>query len=158
MFSPCISPMSLSCISPDALIIICSRRCSHQYLFPSMLSPSTPLSYSRRLIFLTHRDRRHQPYPLHAISLPREPHHLAFTNTRSPPPEFLRGNAKTDECEPIFKQYKSCLGVALKDRGIDKMLEDAREDTRETDVEYIKPRCKYTIFIVLNLSMGCEKD
>ena len=26
--------------------------------------------------------------------------------------EFLRGNAKTDECEPIFKQYKACLSVS----------------------------------------------
>lgn len=25
--------------------------------------------------------------------------------------EFLRGNAKTDECEPLFAQYRECLGV-----------------------------------------------
>lgn len=31
---------------------------------------------------------------------------------------------------------------ALKDRGIDKMLEDARADNRENDVEYMKPSGK----------------
>ncbi|KIW00364.1 uncharacterized protein PV09_08076 [Verruconis gallopava] len=54
--------------------------------------------------------------------------------------KFLRGNAKTDECEPIFKEYKACLNVALKERGIDKLLEDAREDSRETDNEYLKAK------------------
>jgi len=52
--------------------------------------------------------------------------------------KFLRGNAKTDECEPLFKEYQACLGKALKSRGIEKMLEDAREDSRETDQEYLK--------------------
>ena len=27
--------------------------------------------------------------------------------------EFVRGIAKEDECEPLFKQYKSCLTVRL---------------------------------------------
>lgn len=27
--------------------------------------------------------------------------------------EFLRGTAKNDECEPLFKQYKECLGVSM---------------------------------------------
>jgi hypothetical protein len=26
-------------------------------------------------------------------------------------PEFVRGVAKEDECEPLFKQYKTCLTV-----------------------------------------------
>ena len=25
--------------------------------------------------------------------------------------EFLRGDSASDECEPLFKQYKSCLTV-----------------------------------------------
>ncbi|OCL01694.1 hypothetical protein AOQ84DRAFT_213285 [Glonium stellatum] len=25
--------------------------------------------------------------------------------------KFLRGDATTDECEPLFKQYKQCLGT-----------------------------------------------
>ncbi|KXT11372.1 hypothetical protein AC579_724 [Pseudocercospora musae] len=53
--------------------------------------------------------------------------------------EFLRGTAKNDECEPLFKQYKECLGKALKERGIDQMLEEARADNRENDAEYMKP-------------------
>ncbi|KAF2433657.1 hypothetical protein EJ08DRAFT_628257 [Tothia fuscella] len=56
--------------------------------------------------------------------------------------KFLRGNAQTDECAPLFTQYKTCLNKALKERGIDKMLEDAREDSRETDIEYMKPSGK----------------
>jgi len=32
---------------------------------------------------------------------------------------------------------------ALKSRGIEKMLDDAREDSRETDQEYLKKGCKY---------------
>ncbi|RDI83997.1 hypothetical protein Vi05172_g5800 [Venturia inaequalis] len=69
--------------------------------------------------------------------------------------KFLRGNAKSDECDPLFTQYRECLGVcsiqeqdkmvahllfqkALQSRGIDKMLDDAREDSRETDQEYLK--------------------
>ena len=71
--------------------------------------------------------------------------------------EYLRGTAKSDECEPLFKQYKACLSVcptasaqasrhkltrkqkALKERGIDQMLDDARADNKENDLEYLKP-------------------
>jgi TRIAP1/MDM35 family protein len=57
--------------------------------------------------------------------------------------EFLRNNAQTDECEALFKQYKTCLWKALKDKGIDKMLEDTRLDSKETDAEYMRPpRCQ----------------
>lgn len=27
--------------------------------------------------------------------------------------EYIRGNSKTDECEPLFKQYKACLSVCF---------------------------------------------
>ncbi|EME78157.1 uncharacterized protein MYCFIDRAFT_145654 [Pseudocercospora fijiensis CIRAD86] len=53
--------------------------------------------------------------------------------------KFLRGTAKNDECEPLFKQYKECLGKALKERGIDQMLEEARADNKENDAEHMKP-------------------
>ncbi|EMF08994.1 UPF0203-domain-containing protein [Sphaerulina musiva SO2202] len=53
--------------------------------------------------------------------------------------KFIRGTAKTDECEPLFRQYKECLGKALKERGIDTMLEEARADNKENDLEYMKP-------------------
>ena len=74
--------------------------------------------------------------------------------------EFLRGDSTTDECEPLFKQYKTCLTVlvhhtilfssllayasqkALKERGIDSMLDDARESNRENDAEHMKRSCK----------------
>ncbi|CAK1365483.1 hypotheticalsprotein [Cercospora beticola] len=56
--------------------------------------------------------------------------------------KFIRGTAKTDECEPLFKQYKECLGKALKERGIDTMLEEARADNKENDLEYMKPSPK----------------
>ena len=80
--------------------------------------------------------------------------------------EYLRGTAKGDECEPLFKEYKACLSVspatrdfevyvltlpqkALKDRGIDQMLDDARMDNKENDLEYLKPsiisRCKHVL-------------
>ncbi|KAK4938677.1 Mitochondrial distribution and morphology protein 35 [Elasticomyces elasticus] len=53
--------------------------------------------------------------------------------------KYLRGNSSTDECEPLFKQYKSCLSKALKEKGVDKMLAEARENTvPETDVEHMR--------------------
>ncbi|KEF62446.1 uncharacterized protein A1O9_00418 [Exophiala aquamarina CBS 119918] len=52
--------------------------------------------------------------------------------------KYIRGNSATDECEPLFKQYKSCLTKALKERGIDSMLSDARESTNETDAEHLR--------------------
>lgn len=27
--------------------------------------------------------------------------------------EYLRGTAKSDECEPLFREYKACLSVSL---------------------------------------------
>ncbi|KAK5699979.1 Mitochondrial distribution and morphology protein 35 [Elasticomyces elasticus] len=53
--------------------------------------------------------------------------------------KYLRNTATTDECEPLFRQYKTCLTKALKDRGIDQMLEEARADNKENDAEYMKP-------------------
>ncbi|RDL32541.1 putative MDM35 Mitochondrial Distribution and Morphology protein [Venustampulla echinocandica] len=47
--------------------------------------------------------------------------------------KYLRGKGTTDECAGLFKEYKQCLTTALKDRGIDKMLEEAREDHKEND-------------------------
>ncbi|KAL5396057.1 hypothetical protein PMIN06_007876 [Paraphaeosphaeria minitans] len=54
--------------------------------------------------------------------------------------KFLRGAATTDECGPLFKQYEQCLSKVLKDRGIDKMVKEAREDNRENDAEHMKPK------------------
>jgi hypothetical protein len=57
-------------------------------------------------------------------------------------------------------QYKQCLGVShlsntcllesnrnqkvLKARGIDTMLEEAREDNRENDAQHLRGNCKFT--------------
>ncbi|KEQ82713.1 hypothetical protein M438DRAFT_299915 [Aureobasidium pullulans EXF-150] len=53
--------------------------------------------------------------------------------------KYLRGTATSDECEPLFARYKQCLSRALKERGIDKMLDEARADNRENDLENMKP-------------------
>ncbi|KZF21907.1 hypothetical protein L228DRAFT_269355 [Xylona heveae TC161] len=52
--------------------------------------------------------------------------------------KFLRGNASTDECEPLFKEYRSCLSRALKDKGIENMLEEARQDMKENDTHHLR--------------------
>jgi hypothetical protein len=51
--------------------------------------------------------------------------------------EFLRGTAKGDDCEELFKTYNKCLWQALKNRGIDQMVEEARAEAKETDVEHM---------------------
>ncbi|KPI34957.1 Mitochondrial distribution and morphology protein 35 [Cyphellophora attinorum] len=52
--------------------------------------------------------------------------------------KYLRGNSSTDECEGLFKTYKTCLNKVLKDKGIDVMINEARVDTPETDAEHLK--------------------
>ena len=52
--------------------------------------------------------------------------------------KYLRGNSKNDECEGLFKAYKTCLTRALKERGIDTMLNEARGDVAETDAEHLR--------------------
>ncbi|KAF2838519.1 UPF0203-domain-containing protein [Patellaria atrata CBS 101060] len=59
--------------------------------------------------------------------------------------KFLRGNATTNECEPLFKQYNQCLMKALKERGIDTMIAEAREDNRENDAEHMRGSCPSSI-------------
>ncbi|KAM0694040.1 hypothetical protein Q7P36_006166 [Cladosporium allicinum] len=53
--------------------------------------------------------------------------------------KFVRGVAKEDECEPLFKEYKTCLTKALKDKGIEDMIAEARADNKDNDVEFMKP-------------------
>ncbi|KAH8595179.1 mitochondrial distribution/morphology family 35/apoptosis [Bisporella sp. PMI_857] len=47
--------------------------------------------------------------------------------------KYLRGKGTEDECAPLFQNYKKCLAAVLKERGIDKMLEEAREDHKDSD-------------------------
>lgn len=51
--------------------------------------------------------------------------------------EFLRGTAKGDDCEELFKKYNKCLWQSLKQRGIDQMVEDASAEAKETDAEHM---------------------
>jgi TRIAP1/MDM35 family protein len=52
--------------------------------------------------------------------------------------EYLRGNTKSNECDELFSKYKSCLNKALKERGIDTMIDDARKSNKESDAEYLR--------------------
>ncbi|CAM1504043.1 Fc.00g016340.m01.CDS01 [Cosmosporella sp. VM-42] len=55
--------------------------------------------------------------------------------------EYLRGQERDNkECADMFKDYQKCLSVALKDRGIDKLLDDAREDNKDNDLKHMGPR------------------
>jgi hypothetical protein len=80
-----------------------------------------------------------------------------------PVQEFVRGVAKEDECAPLFEKYSLCLTVrlpeqnwrleslrsdavliqqlqkALKEKGIEDMIAEARADNKDNDVEFMKP-------------------
>jgi len=56
--------------------------------------------------------------------------------------KYLRGSATTDECQPLFEKYRTCLSRALKDRGIDQMLAEARADQKENDAEFLQPKAR----------------
>ncbi|KAF7550197.1 hypothetical protein G7Z17_g5880 [Cylindrodendrum hubeiense] len=52
--------------------------------------------------------------------------------------KYLRGQEKDNkECAGLFKDYQTCLHSALKARGIDKLLDDAREDNKDNDVKHM---------------------
>ncbi|EEY17503.1 conserved hypothetical protein [Verticillium alfalfae VaMs.102] len=52
--------------------------------------------------------------------------------------KYLRGvGADNNECADLFKSYQKCLTVAIKERGIDKLVEESREDNRENDAAYL---------------------
>ncbi|ORX58808.1 hypothetical protein DM01DRAFT_1371826 [Hesseltinella vesiculosa] len=42
--------------------------------------------------------------------------------------KFLKGDT-TPECDELFKDYRACVLVALKDKGIDKLLNESRQET-----------------------------
>ncbi|KAI1007563.1 hypothetical protein K3495_g666 [Podosphaera aphanis] len=52
--------------------------------------------------------------------------------------KYLRGQGKQDDCASLFKEYKSCLSIALQDRGIDKLLEEARDDHKENEAHNLR--------------------
>ncbi|EFX00888.1 mitochondrial distribution/morphology protein [Grosmannia clavigera kw1407] len=55
--------------------------------------------------------------------------------------EFLKKSSTSteskDKCDGLFKDYQKCLQVALKQKGIDKLVEEAREDQKENDHVYM---------------------
>ncbi|KAK4227643.1 hypothetical protein QBC38DRAFT_477455 [Podospora fimiseda] len=60
--------------------------------------------------------------------------------------KYLRGINASDnnECAGLFKEYSKCLHTALKERGIDKLLDEAREDFKENDATLLgKKKCKW---------------
>ncbi|RDA92729.1 hypothetical protein CP533_1428, partial [Ophiocordyceps camponoti-saundersi (nom. inval.)] len=55
--------------------------------------------------------------------------------------KYLRGGEKdSKECDELFQVYRKCLDVALKKRGIDKLVEEAREDNKENDARLTAPK------------------
>ncbi|TQB73567.1 Mitochondrial distribution and morphology protein 35 [Monascus purpureus] len=52
--------------------------------------------------------------------------------------KYLRGHHQTNECEELFVKYRTCLTKALKEKGIDTMLDEARKMSVETDTEFLK--------------------
>ncbi|KAM0324791.1 hypothetical protein ACHAQA_007757 [Verticillium albo-atrum] len=58
--------------------------------------------------------------------------------------KYLRGvGADNNECADLFKSYQKCLTVAIKDRGIDKLVDESREDNRENDAAYMGRKSGY---------------
>ncbi|RGP72939.1 phosphatidylinositol class q [Fusarium sporotrichioides] len=52
--------------------------------------------------------------------------------------KYLRGQEKDNkECADMFKEYQTCLKVALKDRGVDKLVQEAREENKENDLKHL---------------------
>ncbi|KAH8155646.1 uncharacterized protein LAJ45_00656 [Morchella importuna] len=47
--------------------------------------------------------------------------------------KYLRGESQTDECKDLFKEYQICLNKALKSKGIDAMIEEARKTSPNND-------------------------
>ncbi|PHH62878.1 hypothetical protein CDD81_6596 [Ophiocordyceps australis] len=57
--------------------------------------------------------------------------------------KYLRGGETSNmECAALFKEYQQCLNAVLKERGIDKLLADAREDNKENDARLTSPSKK----------------
>ncbi|PSR84369.1 hypothetical protein BD289DRAFT_409645 [Coniella lustricola] len=63
--------------------------------------------------------------------------------------KYLRGLGKAgdNECTGLYKEYQKCLNVALKQKGIDKLLEEAREDNRENDTVHMNRKCEYSLVL-----------
>ncbi|KAL2263255.1 hypothetical protein VTK26DRAFT_7602 [Humicola hyalothermophila] len=64
--------------------------------------------------------------------------------------KYLRGagTSNDNECSALFKEYNICLQRALKERGIDKLLDEAREDNKDNDATFMSKK-KYLKGVVV---------
>ncbi|EEH37478.2 hypothetical protein PAAG_07896 [Paracoccidioides lutzii Pb01] len=49
--------------------------------------------------------------------------------------KYLRGNTTDKDCAKVFEEYQKCLSKTLKERGLDGMVEEARNSSKESDAE-----------------------
>ncbi|KAF4957716.1 hypothetical protein FGADI_2955 [Fusarium gaditjirri] len=71
--------------------------------------------------------------------------------------KYLRGQEKDNkECADMFKEYQNCLKVALKERGVDKLVEEAREENKENDLKHLGPRTTYHAPVIVITLKGAE--
>ncbi|ODH48549.1 hypothetical protein GX48_05312 [Paracoccidioides brasiliensis] len=52
--------------------------------------------------------------------------------------KYLRGNTTDKDCTKVFEEYQKCLSKTLKERGLDGMVEEARNSSKESDAEFLK--------------------
>ncbi|PGH36041.1 hypothetical protein GX50_01053 [[Emmonsia] crescens] len=52
--------------------------------------------------------------------------------------KYLRGNTADKDCAKAFEEYQKCLSKTLKERGLDGMVEEARNSNKESDAEFLK--------------------
>ncbi|KAF8536275.1 mitochondrial distribution/morphology family 35/apoptosis [Trichophaea hybrida] len=62
----------------------------------------------------------------------KEQYDTCFINWYSE--KYLRGSTKpSQDCEAMFREYKTCLNKALKEKGIYGMIEEARKTSPNND-------------------------
>ncbi|EER44284.1 conserved hypothetical protein [Histoplasma capsulatum H143] len=75
--------------------------------------------------------------------------------------EYLRGNTSDKDCAKVFEEYQKCLSKTLKERGLDGMVKEARNGSKESDEEFLKKACdkskSWTIAINLIQTPGSER-
>ncbi|EDN08961.1 predicted protein [Histoplasma mississippiense (nom. inval.)] len=55
--------------------------------------------------------------------------------------KYLRGNTADKDCAKVFEEYQKCLSKTLKERGLDGMVKEARNGSKESDDEFLKKAC-----------------
>ncbi|CAO3609442.1 unnamed protein product [Mucor hiemalis] len=57
--------------------------------------------------------------------------------------KFLKGDTSS-ECEDLFKDYRACVMGTLKEKGIDKLLDDSRKEAPFPSTDKGEPAPKST--------------